>query len=592
MWQARSPSRTDRGVAVSPRNSKGTDKLKTMGSPCAHGFFFLRCLPSRAFHQECVGCSSFRRQAAMQCLPAPSPRRYRGSHSVNRSGPSVLLKSRWTRGQPRSSHPGPRLSCRWTGCYSARPCPRTSCSPSSFPYTTSGSRFVSCSTGCGRCRSARRSSSSTTASTDGTRDIAPRARGGAGDDRRIGCAPCSTIRVNAGKGAACAPASPQVSGDIALIQDADLEYDPNEYPTLIEPIVDGDADVVFGSRFLGSRTASCSSATPGQHAADLLSNLCTDLNLTDMETCYKVFRADVLRRLHLTSNRFGIEPEITAKVARLGCRVYEVPISYHGREYWEGKKIGWRDGVHGHLDDPPVRLDRRPGAHRRRATGRCGGCTPCAAITSACGPAFRRTSATACSRSAAPSATTRASCASARTSSWRTTTRVGLDAAHGYERFDNIEVRHLDWNDPTLGGLVAHRFDTVLCPNILEHLENDDARPARCSRCCSRAAAWCSRPRPAPALRRARSRLGHQRRYERDEVERKLRAQGLEIEELCYFNLPGALLWYLDSRLLERHTVPPSRTRLANLALPWLRREKRLRPGWGMALVAAARKPA
>src|SRR5262249_23032876 len=151
---------------------------------------------------------------------------------------------------------------------------------------------------------------------------------------------------NAGKGAAIRTAIPAVSGDIALIQDADLEYDPNEYPNLIEPILAGHADVVFGSRFLGGpHRVLFFRHSMGNWLLTFLSNLCTDLNLTDMETCYKVFRTDVLTRLRLVSNRFGIEPEITAKVARLGVRVYEVPISYHGREYWEGKKIGWKDGV-------------------------------------------------------------------------------------------------------------------------------------------------------------------------------------------------------------------------------------------------------
>ncbi|MFN8641686.1 MAG: glycosyltransferase [Candidatus Binatia bacterium] len=151
---------------------------------------------------------------------------------------------------------------------------------------------------------------------------------------------------NAGKGAAIRTAIPAVVGELALIQDADLEYDPTEYPILIQPILDGQADVVFGSRFLsGPHRVLFFRHMIGNRLLTLLSNLCTDLNLTDMETCYKVFSSDVLRRLNLASNRFGIEPEMTAKVARLGCRVYEVPISYHGREYWEGKKIGWKDGV-------------------------------------------------------------------------------------------------------------------------------------------------------------------------------------------------------------------------------------------------------
>jgi glycosyltransferase involved in cell wall biosynthesis len=131
-----------------------------------------------------------------------------------------------------------------------------------------------------------------------------------------------------------------------LVQDADLEYNPSDYPRLLRPIEDGEADVVYGSRFLGGphRVLFFWHAV-GNRALTLLSNMFTNLNLTDMETCYKVFRAEVIRDIRLEQDRFGFEPEITAKVARLGCRIYEMGISYSGRTYKEGKKIGWKDGV-------------------------------------------------------------------------------------------------------------------------------------------------------------------------------------------------------------------------------------------------------
>jgi glycosyltransferase involved in cell wall biosynthesis len=178
-------------------------------------------------------------------------------------------------------------------------------------------------------------------STDGTREDLQKMRENQEEGVRI-----FFHEKNRGKGAALRTGFKAVTGDIVIIQDADLEYNPEDYGRLLEPILDGRADVVYGSRFLGGpHRVLFFWHFMANRALTLISNMLTNLNLSDMETCYKVFRADVVRNLELTSDRFNIEPEITVKLARAGFRIYETPISYSGRDYTEGKKITWKDGI-------------------------------------------------------------------------------------------------------------------------------------------------------------------------------------------------------------------------------------------------------
>lgn len=177
-------------------------------------------------------------------------------------------------------------------------------------------------------------------STDGTRELLRELAGRGSPAFRL-----VEQERNQGKGAALRAGFAAATGELILIQDADLEYDPRDYPRLLQPILDGEADVVYGSRFLGGpHRVLFYWHYLGNRLLTTLSNMLTDLNLSDMETCYKFFRRELLAGLTLRSNRFGIEPELTARFAQRRARIYEVPISYHGRTYAEGKKIGWRDG--------------------------------------------------------------------------------------------------------------------------------------------------------------------------------------------------------------------------------------------------------
>jgi glycosyltransferase involved in cell wall biosynthesis len=407
---------------------------------------------------------------------------------------------------------------------------------------------------------------------------------------------------NRGKGAAVRRGFEEATGDVVVIQDADLEYDPEDYHKLIEPIRDGRADVVYGSRFLGwPRRVLRFRHQLANRFLTLLSNLVTDLNLTDMETCYKMMTREVVKSLRLRSDRFGIEPEITAKIARLGFRVYEVPVSYHGRDYWEGKKIGWKDGFaavatilrYAFVDDEENERAGYRILQRMQKVSRYNRW-----MWEQLEPYVGRR---VLEVGAGVGNMTRFLLRRERVIATDLDAKYLRILHHLFDSYTHVTIGRFDLGgrptatetDGAVDLPAAERIDTVVCLNVLEHIE-DDERALR---------TFHELLEPGgrlillvPALRslygsldRA---LDHFRRYERAELLDKLGRAGFEIEASWFFNLLGVFGWYLNSRLLKRTTFPPVQLTLYDRLVPLFRLESRWRLPFGMSLIAIARKPA
>ncbi|HWQ57263.1 MAG TPA: glycosyltransferase [Bryobacteraceae bacterium] len=425
-------------------------------------------------------------------------------------------------------------------------------------------------------------------STDGTWDILERQAASHPEIRLF------RHDVNRGKGAAVRTAVQKAEGDFSLIQDGDLEYDPAEYPRLLRPLLDGRADAVFGSRYLaGEQTrALLFWHTVINKGLTLLSNMFCNLALTDMETCYKVFRTDLLKSIPIRSDRFGFEPEIVMKCAKRRLRVYEVPISYHGRTYEEGKKIGWRDGmkavgvilkfwliddlytapygrgVLNNMAGTPQYLNwlaRKLRPHMGDRVLEVG-----AGIGNLTGRLMaRRLEYVAGEKDP-----------------------LHLHALHNrFLRTPNVRVQRIDpESQESLEGLAG--FDTAICVNVLEFVAEPEET--------TQALAGCLRPGgcllllvpQGPALMGSVDRgMGQKRRFRRSEVAKLLAVHGLEIETAYEFNKAGAPSWWLFGKVLRRARINKLTLKLFDKTVWLWRLIDGLLPWRGLSLIVVARKP-
>ena len=398
---------------------------------------------------------------------------------------------------------------------------------------------------------------------------------------------------NMGKGKAIRTAIGAMSGDIAIIQDADLEYDPKEYPRMVAPIVEGVADAVYGSRFASSelRRVLFYWHSLGNRVLTTLSNMANDINLTDMETCYKAVRSDLLKKLRLTCDRFGIEPEITARLARSGARMYEVPISYRGRTYEEGKNIGWRDGLEAiwliikfrffdtrHLESAGhVTLESLAGA-----------------------PGISRWMLEQFERYLGDSVMEAGCGAGNLTRSLVNKgqlTALDIDPAHvedvlsRYGHMRNVEVVAGDLNDPVTFDRWDPRFDSVLCVNVLEHLSKPKTAVAGFERVLKPGGhALILVPAHHWLFSAADVALDHHMRYSRPEVVSVIEGSGLEIIELRQFNRLGVVGWMVN-KLLGRTDIGRLQARVFGWLLPIARAAEKVEVLPGLSWIAIARKP-
>jgi SAM-dependent methyltransferase len=410
-----------------------------------------------------------------------------------------------------------------------------------------------------------------------------------GDDRIV------VVRhpVNRGKGAAIRTAITRMTGDVAVVQDSDLEYDPGELPRLLKPILEDRADAVFGSRFASSpeRRVLLYWHSLGNRLLTWFTNVLNDLNLTDMETCYKAVRADLLRELRLRCERFGFEPELTTRLAQAGARIYEVPISYHGRTYAEGKQIGWRDGLEAlwllfKLRFVDTRATNDPARETLESLARSpqlarwvleefGDALGDRVLEAGCGIG-----------NLTPALLDRE-------------TIVALDVEPSYVRrldqryghLENFSTIRGDLEDPDLfAKLESEQFDTVVCVNVLEHLDRPDVAVAGFHRILAPGGRVLIL---VPAHRSLHAPIDdairHRSRFEGEELVDLLDGAGFEIERISPFNRLGVVGWSVN-RWIGRDRISRGQVSAFRLMLPLARRLERIERLPGLSWTAVAKK--
>ena len=426
-------------------------------------------------------------------------------------------------------------------------------------------------------------------STDGTRALISEIADTHHDSVRV-----HFCQKNSGKGAAISTAIQMATGDLCIIQDADLEYDPTDYTRLLAPILEGDADVVYGSRFAASecRRVLFFWHSLGNRFLTLISNAFTDLNLTDMETCYKVVKTDLLKSIPIRSKRFGIEPEITAKLAKRGSRIYEVPISYRGRSYQEGKKITWRDGVKAlitivyfwFVDDIYEEKYGHAILHSLSRTHR-----------------FNRWM-------------------SDKISPWlgNTVLEIGsglgnitlraiprdryaatdIDPMHlsylrsRFRDYPYLSVYEIDVQSVAHFSDIRQQFDTVICLNVLEHVLDYEAslrniyfalQPGGRAIVLVPQGQWLF-----GSLDRV---LGHQLRYSKKLLSQRSEEVGFKVERILSFNRIGVLPWFVNGKILRKKTFGRFQLKIYD-SLVWLWRIlDRVLPLPGLSIIAILTRP-